>query len=278
MSQLRRITTLISDVYGCLIGQHNIGLHKPFLKSFEVYGIPVTKEEALKPTGVNKKEHITEVLRIPSVIAKFEKERKRKPDLDKDTKEIFKIYEPLQIEVLSNPDFIRPLPGVIETLQKLREMDIKLVATTGFKSTMVKTILANSEEKIGQYFLDVVPCDDHRIKRSRPEPDQIWASMIIAGATSASSCLNVDDTSPGIIAGNNAGVKTVAVTRYGNFTGLFTEDIDVLEKADPKAARLILKGAHEHIEKANPTYICQSFANIISLINFRNTISDRVGK
>jgi phosphonoacetaldehyde hydrolase len=267
----RKITTLVTDMLGSVFGKHCLALQYPLLESFKRYEVPITKEEANKPTGINKIEHIAEILRMEEVIIRFKQQKKRKPDLDKDVKALFKLYEPLQIETLSNPEFIRPLPKILKTLDELKGMGIKIVATTGFKSTMVRAIFANSEENIGRYFDDFIPVDDVRIKRGRPYPDEVLAAMIAVGCENVSCCIKADDTNPGIMAGHNAGVKTLALARYNNFTGLHTEDIDELEKKDPKAAIKLLRDSYTHMEASKPTYTCQSLADIIPLIRLLNS-------
>ena len=126
MHHSRPISTVVTDILGTILNKHCTALKRPFLKSFENFGVPITHAEMNKPTGIQKNEHICEILQMPDVIARFEKEKKRRPNIEEDTKAIFKLYEPLQIATLSDPSFIRPLPG----LQELKAMKIKLVATT----------------------------------------------------------------------------------------------------------------------------------------------------
>src|SRR5579872_5609683 len=229
MLRSRKITTLVTDVLGTILGKHCLALDKPFMGAFEKNGVLITKEEARKPTGISKFSHIKEILTFPSVNRRFEKERKRKIDLDKDAQTIFDMYKPLQLETLSNPDNIQALPGIIQTLQQLKGMGIKIGVTTGFDTAMMNVIIDSSEEKIGQYFDYVVPCDHPSITRGRPYPDGVFVNMMVLRCDHFQSCIKADDTKSGLLEGVNAGVNTLAVTRYSNLTGLYTEDIDTLE-------------------------------------------------
>jgi phosphonoacetaldehyde hydrolase len=222
--------------------------------------------EANKPTGISKDEHIAEILRMPQVISRFESLQHRRPNLQQDVKSIFRIYERLQIETLANPDFIEPLPGVIETLKQLKTRSVPIVATTGFSFRMVQVLVSHSQEDISQYFASIIPADDYRITRGRPFPDEVWAAMQTVGCDDVAECIKVDDTNPGILAGKRAGVKTMGVIRYSNFTGLETDDIDKLEKSDPEKCRQLLHSAHKHIQQSQPTYVCQSFKEILSIV------------
>ncbi len=249
MSQLRPITTVVTDILGSTLNKHCTALRQPFSNAFEQFGIPITNYEVNKPTCIRKDEHIREILNMPDVMHRFEANKKRKVDFDQDTKAIFKLYEPLQIE------------------QELKEMKIKAVATTGFKSNMTRVVFANSEEQIGQFFDDVIS----RVKRGRPHADMVWAAMISASCVHPQSCITFDDTGPKIMSGISAGTKTMAVMRYNTFTGLFTNDTDLLEKTNPKEYLQLLRESWKHIEEFKPTYICQTFEGLLPLIKLYNS-------
>ena len=117
---------------------------------------------------------------------------------------------------------------------------------------MMRTILANSEEEIGQYFSGIITSDDYRIKRSRPHPDMVWAGMITAGCDGPGSCLVVDDTKPGIQSGNSAGVETPQDLKFPeSIAGQF---VNVLNSSGTKVGAKCSVGFVGFIHMYGPAY------------------------
>lgn len=270
MFQSRKITTLVTDILGTVLGKHCLVLDKPLIDAFAKHGVSITREEARRPTGISKISHIREILTFPSVINR-NKTSVYKFGSEKDTQDIFDLYKPLQLEALSDPESIRPLPGVIQTLQQLKEMGIKIGVTTGFDTAMMNVIINSSKENIGQYFDHVVPCDHPFITRGRPCPDGVFINMMALHCDHVQSCIKADDTKSGLLEGINGGVNTLAVTRYSNLTGLYTEDIDELEKVNKKEYLRIMTMATRELEEVKPTFLCESLVGLVPLIKLRNS-------
>ncbi len=264
---MQRIRYAILDWSGTLVGKHGKEVERPFTAAFAKAGIQITKQEARHFMGLPKLNHFEATLQLPSVVSKWREEKKRSPDVIKDSKLLHSIFEPLQLEELSNPNNIRALPKVISALELMSSMGIKFGLTTGFNTKMTNTILHHSPDNIGSFFgKNAIISTDHT-HRGRPNPDGIFISMIAIGATSVLHGIKVGDTQNDILEGHAAGLKTCAVTQYSNFAGMFTDDIDTDSKWKQHS---ILTKVEEHIKEVQATYICHTLMDVAFLIDFHN--------
>ena len=107
-------------------------------------------------------------------------------------------------------DFIRQLtpadilPGVMENLQTLKRNGIKIAIGSSSKNTP----LILKQIGLSDYF-DAVS-DGNNIRRSKPDPEVFFKAAEMLNVPSG-ACLIVDDADAGILAGKNAGMKTLAV-------------------------------------------------------------------
>ena len=90
---------------------------KVFLKIFKTIAVPFPVEEACKPMGMLKIEHIRELLSFDRIKGEFHKKYKKYPD-ESDVSRLNDMFEPQLFKLL--PDYSDPLPYVVETVNKLR--------------------------------------------------------------------------------------------------------------------------------------------------------------
>lgn len=96
------------------------------------------------------------------------------------------------------------LPGVIKTLEELKQNSVKIAIGSSSKNTPI--IL----KQIGlDDFFDAVS-DGNNIKNSKPDPEVFIKASEMLGL-SADKCMIVEDADAGIEAGKRAGMKTLSV-------------------------------------------------------------------
>ncbi len=269
---MHRITSIILDLNGTVINKHSKNIERPLLAAFAKYGIKITRQESQMQTGISKRDHVKQILQQPGVLERFNKKNMSCQEMDAHADNIYAIYEPMQLQALCNPDEIRPLPRVIETLETLKQMGIKIGLTTGFTCNMVQNIFYHSEEKIGQYFDVIIASDHSSIKRGRPFPDGVWSNLIQLGCEHPKGCIKIDDSPAGILEGQSAGCKTCALTRYNSYIGRFVDDID--EVSDKSLVNKLLRESWKYMEKVNPTYICERLDGLVPIIQQIQLIHD----
>nr|WP_042194705.1 phosphonatase-like hydrolase [Kibdelosporangium sp. MJ126-NF4]CEL21489.1 phosphonoacetaldehyde hydrolase [Kibdelosporangium sp. MJ126-NF4]CTQ95944.1 phosphonoacetaldehyde hydrolase [Kibdelosporangium sp. MJ126-NF4] len=97
------------------------------------------------------------------------------------------------------------LPGVPETIGRLRASGVKVALTTGFDRDVTTSILSTLkwEDRV-----DAVVCTDD-VPAGRPAPYMIFRAMEATGVVDVSRVLVAGDTTRDLEAGTNAGARMV---------------------------------------------------------------------
>ena len=142
----KRIKAVIFDWAGTTI---DYGCRAPLavlLEIFSQYGIPITIQEASKPMGKLKIEHIAELLQMERIRKEYKSKFNKDPD-NQTVEEFYSKFESNLFKIL--PDYTEPLPGVVETINKLKkEYDIKIGSTTGYTKEMMEIIIPIVEKRV----------------------------------------------------------------------------------------------------------------------------------
>src|SRR3989344_3581605 len=70
-----------------------------FRKVYDLWGVPITEEQARFPMGAHKRVHIKKIGLIPEVAQRW-KEAHSREQTDKDIEEMFEAFQPLQMPYL----------------------------------------------------------------------------------------------------------------------------------------------------------------------------------
>lgn len=177
--------TILFDLDGTLIDTNAL-IVASFKHTFERFQLDFTDEEIIEFNG-------------PPLIETF-----RKIDPAR-VEEMVATYRTHNFEV--HDQYVTAFPKVAETLEELKDMDIKL----GIVSTKMASGVRKGLEKTGlvDYFDAIISLDD--VTHPKPHPEPVLKAMELLGAE-GSSTIMVGDNSHDIEAGNNAGVRTAAVS------------------------------------------------------------------
>ena len=107
-----------------------------------------------------------------------------------------------------NTHLISPFPGSAETLEQLRAKGVKIA---GITSRTFNTRLVLDSAGIYHLFDVVITGDD--VKNYKPHPEGLYKALNHLSITSARAIM-MGDAMDDILAGKNAGIKTIGVT-YG---------------------------------------------------------------
>ena len=215
-----------------------------FVEVFEREGVSISLAEAREPMGMDKKDHIRAITRMPAVAERWQAAHNRRPDED-DVCRMYAAFIPLQVEALAN--YAELIPGTLETCAFLRERGIKIGSNTGYNRAMVDVVAKQAEHQ--GYVPDSIVCSDD-VPAGRPAPWMSLANAMQMGTYPLEAIVKVDDTLPGIAEGLNAGMWTIGITQTGNEIGLNAQQIAALDgdglkaKLAQAAARMAGAGAH----------------------------------
>jgi len=241
-----------------------------FVEVFKRRGVEITMEQARRPMGLKKLDHIRAISRQDEV-AKLWKQIRGKKCTEADVQEMFeKDFVPLQVACIA--DYSELIPGTVETVNELKGRGIKIGSTTGYFTEAMEINLREAKKQ--GYDPDVNSCASD-VPAGRPAPWMVMSNMQQARAFPPEAVVKVDDTKPGISEGLNAGTWTIGVAKTGNEVGLNQQELAALP-----AEEVIRKvnQAEDGLAKAGAHYVIESIAAlpaIISEIEQRLKMGDR---
>jgi phosphonoacetaldehyde hydrolase len=109
----RGVRAVIFDISGTTLDYGSRGPVVAFVELFRRHGVTVSHEEARRPMGMHKKDHIWAMLSEASISARWEAANQKKPDrecLDR----LYQEFTPLQMEVHKRHCDV--IPGVPEVV------------------------------------------------------------------------------------------------------------------------------------------------------------------
>jgi phosphonoacetaldehyde hydrolase len=211
--------------YGCFAPVH------VFIDIFKHAGIEVTMEEARAPMGMLKIDHIREMLKMPRISGLWEAKFGRTFN-EQDVEKLYAEFEPALMSSLK--EYTDPIPGVVETVQELKEMGLKVGSTTGYTQSMMDVVVPHAGSK--GYSPDFYITPDGTNSLGRPYPYMIYRNMEALKLSAAWKVIKVGDTLSDIKEGSNAGVWSVGVIIGSSELGLSLDEFNALSEIDQGAA------------------------------------------
>lgn len=243
-----RLQLVILDWAGTTIDPGCRAPLAPFVHAFAACGVEITQEEARGPMGMHKKDHIRALLRLPTIAHRW-RERHGNDARESDIDELYRIFQPLQLEVID--EFTRLVPGLLDCIGQLRRRGLAIGASTGYFRTAAERVYQAAAFQ--GYRPDFCVCAEE-VPEGRPAPWMIFRIMEALRCFPPSTVVKVGDTVPDIGEGLSAGVWSVGILRSSSEVGCTEEEWDALpdaEQARRLAAcgeKLLAAGAHAVVE------------------------------
>lgn len=228
--------------YGCFAPMH------AFLQAFEQAGVPIEVREAREPMGLLKRDHIRAILQMERVREAWKAAHGADPS-DRDTEQLYAAFEAKLMESLEQ--FADPIPGVLDTVERLRQQGFKIGSTTGYTKRMMEVVAPQAASK--GYSPDYLVCSDE-VKAGRPYPYMIYRNLYELGVFPPGAAVKVGDTVSDVQEAVNAGVWAVAVVRGSSELGLTEAEVKAIpaetlrRRMDDVRRRFEEAGAHLVIE------------------------------
>jgi len=249
---------VIFDISGTVLDYGSYGPVVAFKELFSRYGITVSHEEARRPMGSHKTEHLRRVLAEPDVAAQWTKLHGSAPTEER-IDELYREFTHVQLEVLKRHCDV--IPGVPEVVAELRKRGIKIANTTGYESNMMTELIALAEE--GGYTSDLWLCPD-MVGKGRPAP---WMAFHIAKAFDIypmSAFVKVGDAPIDVAEAKSAGMWSVSVTRTGNEVGLTMAELAAMSD---EAQQERIDAAKKRLEACGADYVIEGVAELLPVID-----------
>lgn len=252
------IKLAIFDLAGTVVDYGSCAPAGAFTELFKKHGLDVTLQQAREPMGMHKRDHIKTMLEMPEISEQWVRVKGHQYTAD-ELEALFNEFIPLQLECL--PDFCQIIEGAAESANKLREMGIKLAATTGYNREMMNIVL-ESLKKQGLEF-DVTSCAAE-VPAGRPAPWMIYRCMEAAEVYPASAVINFGDTVADVASGKNASVFSVGVVRSGNMLGMTKPELD---SADDSELEPLIKAGTETLLKGGADLVIPDVSHAIEALS-----------
>lgn len=256
---MSKIKAVIFDWAGTTVDYGCFAPVQTFMEVFRAYGLNPTMEETRKPMGMLKIDHIRTMLNMDRLNEEFIKKHNRNFNED-DVKIMHDRFSDMILKVLDKHSDVKPY--VLETVEELRKMNIKIGSTTGYTDKMMK-IVTDSAKKQG-YEPDIWFSPDSTNGIGRPYPYMIFKNIEELKIQSVNEVIKVGDTVSDILEGKNAGVISVGIIEGSSEMGLTMEEYNNLSQNDKKKEIERVKRSYKN---AGADYIINDIRGIIDIIN-----------
>ena len=230
-----------------------------FVEVFKRRGVEITMEQARRPMGLKKLDHIRAISQQDEVAALWKKVH-GKACTEADVQDMFeKDFVPLQVACIA--DYSELIPGTVETVNELRSRGMKIGSTSGYFTEAME--INFREAKKQGYVPDVNACASD-VPAGRPEPWMVLSNMQQARIFPPEAVVKIDDTKPGVAEGLNAGTWTIGLAKTGNEVGLNEKELAALP---PEEVKRKVERATDGLAKSGAHYVVESIADVPPVIN-----------
>ncbi len=230
-----------------------------FIEVFKRRDVEITMEQARAPMGLMKKDHIRAISKIDEVAALWEKVHGR-PCTEDDVADMFeKDFKRLQLDCIA--DYCELIPGTLETMADMKKRGIKIGSSSGYFTEAME--INYREAKKQGYEPDSNFCASD-VPAGRPEPWMVMGNMQATRTFPPEAVVKIDDTTPGIGEGLNAGTWTIGLSKTGNEVGLTAAEIDALP---PEVRERKLARADRNLRQAGAHFVVESIADVPSVVD-----------
>lgn len=203
---LKNIELCVFDMAGTTIDEDNL-VYKTLTHAVNQQGYNLSLAEVLTvAAGKEKHAAITDVLKQLTNCTTVEK-----------TADIAFDYFNLKLDEAYTTYEIKPIAGVTDLFNTLREQNIKLVLNTGYSKKIASLLLDKLNWQVGKDIDALITADD--VVNGRPAPDMIQKAMSLFNIDNPKNVLKAGDSDIDILEGKNAECGVV----IGVLSGAHTE-------------------------------------------------------
>lgn len=252
------IEAVIFDWAGTAVDYGCFAPVQAFREAFAHYDVPVTMEETRKPMGMLKRDHIRTMMKMERIAAEWKRVHGREAT-EEDVEAVYAQFEPKLFSILKN--YSSPKPFVLETVDTLRKMGIKIGSSTGYTDAMMDIVVKGAAKE--GYSPDFWISPDGVGGKGRPYPYMIFENMKVLGVSSVKNVVKVGDTVSDIREGVSAGVRSVGVIEGSSELGLTQEEFEQMspEQKEKECCRV-----EQVFRKAGADFVIDNLSQLPALI------------
>lgn len=251
------LRAVVFDWAGTVVDFGSLAPMGAFVSVFRDFGVEISIDEARRPMGLPKWNHIRALLDDPAIAERWRAAQGEPNNAAVDR--IYEVFVPLNTRVVT--DYATLVPGVRELVADLRARGLKIGSTTGYTRDIMER-LAPAAAAQGFEPDNMVCAGDLPI--GRPTPMMMYRCFLDLQVWPAAFVVKVDDTEPGLAEGDAAGCWTVGVAVSGNAMGLSPQHLAALDPAEFQARRA---AAISHLTRAGAHYVIDTVADLPPILD-----------
>lgn len=220
----------------------------PFVEVLRRQGVAISDADARGPMGLDKKEHLRELLALPDADRQWRDMHGHGPT-SQDIERIHLEMMPLALESVAQHSGL--IAGLVNVAEELRSRGIKIGASTGYFKEAAEVCYASAAKQ--GYAPDFAVCASD-VAQGRPAPWMVFRNMEGLGVYPSAAVLKVGDTAPDIGEGVNAGCWSAGVVTTSSDMGLSEAEFAALpagdrtRRMDAVRDKLLDAGAHDVVD------------------------------
>jgi len=255
-----KLEAVIFDWAGTTVDFGSFAPTQIFVDAFRsAYAFDISLDEARRPMGLGKWQHIEALGRDPEIDARWRAQFGQSMTHD-DIEKLYRTFLPLQVERVGL--YAELIPGTLDIVAELRGRGLKIGSTTGYPRIVMETLLRAAAAN--GYRPDCTVCADDLAAGARPGPWMALQCVLDLKVGNVAHCIKVDDTLPGIEEGRNAGMWTVGLALSGSPAGLTRGEFEAASATQLEALRNRVTPA---FRAAGAHYVIDTIADFLPVID-----------
>jgi phosphonoacetaldehyde hydrolase len=249
------VKLVVFDWAGTLIDHGCVAPVQALQATFEARGLSLSKPQirGILGLGIQKREVLEHLLRIPSVQRSFGTVHGRAPQ-PADVEELYAAYLPAQLAAIRRRSEL--IDGALASFAGLREQHIAIATTSCYFRAAADLVLECARRQ--ELVPDFAVCSDD-VPAGRPAPFMIHACMQALAVQQAREVLVVGDTALDILTARNAGCLSTGVAGTGNDVGVSSSEWDELTLP---VRNSVLANAHRTLRDAGADFVIDTLSEL----------------
>lgn len=261
------IRLCVCDLGGTIVDKYSLSPFISLKQAFKNKRINVNNHLIYKDMGMNKHEHIEEILNDKYISRNWFKLYGQYPN----SNSVMSVYDEfIKYQMDKGISNIEILPETKSCIKWLNNNNISTGVTTGFSKPIMSAIrekLLDEDIHIDEYVSST--CLG---KPGRPNPYMINEIINSLSISDPKLVIKIDDTVVGIQEGQSAGAITVGVAKWSTNMRMTDYSQDKNMSKEEYVERL--KSSREALWSANPDYVIDSLDELPRIINHINSESE----
>ena len=261
------IRLAIFDLGGTIVDKFSLSPFISLKQAFKKKRINVNNNLIYKDMGMNKYEHIGEILNDKYTRRIWFKLYGQYPN----SNSVMSVYDEfIKYQMDEGISNLEILPETKNTIKWLGDNNISTGVTTGFS----RPIMSAVREKLieDNIFIDKYVSSTCLGKPGRPNPHMMNEIINSLSISDRKRVIKIDDTVVGLLEGQAAGAITVGVAKWSTNMKMTDYDQDKNMSKEEYVERL--KSSREALWKANPDYVIDDLNQLPKIIKHINNESE----